>query len=309
MIRATIRALQRGYGETQRDPESAVAAMLAAEPGLDRDASPPSSTRSTRRSRPARARSGSLRRDVLEAWARWDVEFGILDGAARHRPRVRHLAGRAAAGAEAADLLRADAAELLPHRLAAAPHLHGLDAPGAQLAQHQLAGDPGVVEQLERAVRRRRRGGVPELVGDEDAPVPVVVRVRLGVDLHDERRGVDVAGLVHAQVELEVRPVGRQRVDDLLEGLGERHDVQRNLAVMADPPPPPDPDDPLAPARGLGLDGLLALLERLDGAAESAVVRKALAAGVPRWSWSRRSSARSSGGWSARSGSTMRREW
>ena len=40
-------------------------------------------------------------------------------------------------------------------------------------------------------------------------------------------------------------------------------------------------DDPLAPARGLGLDGLLALLERLDGAAECAVVRGALDAGVP----------------------------
>ena len=70
----------------------------------------------------------------------------------------------------------------------------------------------------------------------------------------------------------------------------------RNLAVMADPPPTPDPEDPLAPARGLGLDGLLELLERLDGEAESAVVRAALAAGVPRWSWSRSSSARSSGG-------------
>ena len=42
-----------------------------------------------------------------------------------------------------------------------------------------------------------------------------------------------------------------------------------------------DPDDPLAPARGLGLDGLLALLESLDGAEEAAVVRSALAAGVP----------------------------
>jgi hypothetical protein len=57
--------------------------------------------------------------------------------------------------------------------------------------------------------------------------------------------------------------------------------VQGNLAVMAGPPPPPDPDDPLAPARGLGLDGLLDLLERLDGEAESAVARGALAAGVP----------------------------
>jgi hypothetical protein len=43
-----------------------------------------------------------------------------------------------------------------------------------------------------------------------------------------------------------------------------------------------DPDDPLAPARGQSLDGLLALLERLDGVEEAAVVRSALEAGVPR---------------------------
>ena len=55
----------------------------------------------------------------------------------------------------------------------------------------------------------------------------------------------------------------------------------RNLAVMPAPPPPPDPEDPLAAARGLSLDGLLVLLERLDGAAECAVVRGALEAGVP----------------------------
>jgi len=40
-------------------------------------------------------------------------------------------------------------------------------------------------------------------------------------------------------------------------------------------------DDPLAPARGLGLDGLLRLLEQLEGTEEAAVVRSALAAGVP----------------------------
>ena len=50
---------------------------------------------------------------------------------------------------------------------------------------------------------------------------------------------------------------------------------------MSGAPPTPDPEDPLAPARGLGLDGLLELLERLDGEAESAVARGALAAGVP----------------------------
>ena len=50
---------------------------------------------------------------------------------------------------------------------------------------------------------------------------------------------------------------------------------------MAGLPFPVDPDDPLAPARDQSLDGLLDLLERLDGAEEAAVVRSALAAGVP----------------------------
>ena len=40
-------------------------------------------------------------------------------------------------------------------------------------------------------------------------------------------------------------------------------------------------DDPLAPARGLSLDGLLELLEQLEGAEEAEVTRSALAAGVP----------------------------
>jgi hypothetical protein len=40
-------------------------------------------------------------------------------------------------------------------------------------------------------------------------------------------------------------------------------------------------DDPLAPARGQSLEGLLDLLEQLDGAEEAAVTRSALAAGVP----------------------------
>ena len=50
---------------------------------------------------------------------------------------------------------------------------------------------------------------------------------------------------------------------------------------MAGPPFPIDPEDPLAPARGQSLDGLLALLEQLEGAEEAAVVRSALASGVP----------------------------
>ena len=51
---------------------------------------------------------------------------------------------------------------------------------------------------------------------------------------------------------------------------------------MAAPPPSRDPDDPLAPARGQSIDGLLRLLVQLDGAEEADVVRSALAAGVSR---------------------------
>ena len=58
--------------------------------------------------------------------------------------------------------------------------------------------------------------------------------------------------------------------------------IRGTLPTPPTPPDPGDPDpDPLAPARGLSLDGLLALLERLEGAEEAAVVRSALSAGVP----------------------------
>ena len=78
VVRATIRALQRGYAETQADPESAVSAMLDREPGLDRavlaaqlDAVNPAFTAGARE-------FGELRPDVLRSWAAWDERFGIL---------------------------------------------------------------------------------------------------------------------------------------------------------------------------------------------------------------------------------------
>jgi hypothetical protein len=58
----------------------------------------------------------------------------------------------------------------------------------------------------------------------------------------------------------------------------------RSGIIGATSAPPPDPradDDPLAPARGLSLLGLLELLEALDGREEAAVVRAARSAGVP----------------------------
>lgn len=77
-VRATIRALQRGYAAAQNDPESAVAAMAGAVRDLDPavlaaqlDAVAPAFT--------AGARGyGELRSDVLRAWADWDVRFGVL---------------------------------------------------------------------------------------------------------------------------------------------------------------------------------------------------------------------------------------
>jgi putative hydroxymethylpyrimidine transport system substrate-binding protein len=79
VIEATIRALQRGYTQAQADPDSAVSALVEADPDLDRaaadaqlDAVAPAFT--------AGARAyGELRGDVLEEWAAWDHAFGILD--------------------------------------------------------------------------------------------------------------------------------------------------------------------------------------------------------------------------------------
>jgi putative hydroxymethylpyrimidine transport system substrate-binding protein len=78
LVRATIRALQRGYTDAQQDPESAVSTMLAREPGLDRaalsaqlDAVAPAFTAGA-------DEFGQLRPATLHAWNLWDVRFGIL---------------------------------------------------------------------------------------------------------------------------------------------------------------------------------------------------------------------------------------
>jgi ABC-type nitrate/sulfonate/bicarbonate transport system substrate-binding protein len=77
-VRATIRALQRGYTDAQQDPESAVSTMLAREPGLDRaalsaqlDAVAPAFTAGA-------DEFGQLRPSTLRAWSAWDARFGIL---------------------------------------------------------------------------------------------------------------------------------------------------------------------------------------------------------------------------------------
>jgi ABC-type nitrate/sulfonate/bicarbonate transport system substrate-binding protein len=78
VVRATIRALQRGYSEAQDDPDSAVATLAGAVPGLDRarlsaqlDAVAPAFTAGA-------AAYGQLRGAALRTWADWAVRTGVL---------------------------------------------------------------------------------------------------------------------------------------------------------------------------------------------------------------------------------------
>ena len=94
MIRATIRALQRGYGEVQRDPESAVATMAEVEPRLDRDALAAELDAVAPAFTAGAPAFGALRPSTLREWAAWDLEFGILDEPIDVARGVRHDARR-----------------------------------------------------------------------------------------------------------------------------------------------------------------------------------------------------------------------
>lgn len=78
-LRAVIRALQRGYGETQKDPESAVAAMLEAEPSLDRGALAAQLDAVAPTFQAGVPAFGLLDRTRLDAWSRWAVKSSVLE--------------------------------------------------------------------------------------------------------------------------------------------------------------------------------------------------------------------------------------
>src|SRR4051794_36096821 len=144
----------------------------------------------------------------------------------------------------AIELLDAAAPELLAHRLGAPPPRHDLDPPGAGIARAQLALDALGVEHGQRALDGLGRRRVPERVGRAQAEVPVVLGVGLRVDLREQRGGVDVARLVgQPQVDAELRPVGRQGVDDALEGLGQSHGPGSLKSLVPWPSPPPITND------------------------------------------------------------------
>jgi ABC-type nitrate/sulfonate/bicarbonate transport system substrate-binding protein len=78
VVEATIRALRRGYDETQNDPESAVATLVEANPDLDRAAAAAQLDAVSPAFTAGADVYGQLREDVLRKWAAWDLEFGIV---------------------------------------------------------------------------------------------------------------------------------------------------------------------------------------------------------------------------------------
>ena len=83
LVRRGVRALVRGYEAAAGDPEAALRDLSAAVPDLD----PEEAKRQLEAIRPAFTRDGKagvLDPEVLEAWARWEMEFGIV----RRRPDV-----------------------------------------------------------------------------------------------------------------------------------------------------------------------------------------------------------------------------
>jgi putative hydroxymethylpyrimidine transport system substrate-binding protein len=79
VVRATIRALRRGYDETENDPESAVSALVEANPDLDRAAADAQLDAAAPAFNAGADYYGQLRADVLQAWADWDLKFGIVE--------------------------------------------------------------------------------------------------------------------------------------------------------------------------------------------------------------------------------------
>lgn len=119
---------------------------------------------------------------------------------------------------------RAALTELFAHALRPAPHLNYLGAAFTDLAQVELTGEPLLVEPPQHPEHRLRSRRLPEAVGDRNPPVPLRLRIRLGVDQAEVDGSVDVSVFViDPQIELEVGPVGRQRIEHILKVLGECH--------------------------------------------------------------------------------------
>jgi ABC-type nitrate/sulfonate/bicarbonate transport system substrate-binding protein len=87
VVRATIRALRRGYEGTINDPESAVSALTDAEPSLKRDLTAQELDAVSPSFVAGAGFYGQLRPDVLAKWATWEQRFGIV----RTKPDVSKM--------------------------------------------------------------------------------------------------------------------------------------------------------------------------------------------------------------------------
>lgn len=79
VVRATIRALRRGYEATMSDPDSAVTALTDAEPALDRALTAKELDAVSTSFKAAATFYGQLDPAVLARWATWERRFGIVD--------------------------------------------------------------------------------------------------------------------------------------------------------------------------------------------------------------------------------------
>jgi ABC-type nitrate/sulfonate/bicarbonate transport system substrate-binding protein len=84
LVRATVAALQRGYREALVDPDSAVEALLEAFGGLRRAAVSAGLDAVQGALQAPDGTVGTLDRDGLRAWARWEARTGIT----RRAPEV-----------------------------------------------------------------------------------------------------------------------------------------------------------------------------------------------------------------------------
>jgi putative hydroxymethylpyrimidine transport system substrate-binding protein len=78
VVRATIRALRRGYEATINDPESAVSALTDEEPTLDRDLTAKELDAVSPSFTAGADFYGQLDPKTLAAWATWEQQFGIV---------------------------------------------------------------------------------------------------------------------------------------------------------------------------------------------------------------------------------------
>ncbi len=80
LVESMVAATRRGYAAASRDPAAALAALLAADPALDR-----AEQAAQLRALGADLRPAPFDPGILRAWARWDLEHGLLERPLRVR--------------------------------------------------------------------------------------------------------------------------------------------------------------------------------------------------------------------------------